>query len=76
MPRYFAHISHRGPVKYGDVPSAILVLDSPDQFAPIGKASSRSWNDQGLALWTLLIGKDKLPGRWIIKDREFIPASS
>jgi hypothetical protein len=33
MPRYFAQISSRGPVKYGDVPSAIGVLEAGELHA-------------------------------------------
>jgi hypothetical protein len=47
MPRYFAHICSRGPVKYGDVPSAIGVLEALDKFMPIGEASCRTWNNRG-----------------------------
>jgi hypothetical protein len=39
MTRYFAHISQRGPVKYGNAPSAIEVLEAPDQFMPIGETT-------------------------------------
>ena len=73
-PGYFAHISSRGPVKYGDLPSAIGVLEAPDKFIPIGEASCRTWDETGLALWTLRIGKQEIPGRWVIVEREFTPA--
>jgi hypothetical protein len=74
MPRYFAHVSSRGPVKYGSVPSAIGVLEALDKLMPIGEASCRTRDENGLAVWTLRIGKDEIPGRWIIEDREFKPA--
>jgi hypothetical protein len=73
LPRYFAHISHRGAVKYGDVPSAIGVLEAPDKLMPIGEATCRDWDENGLAVWTLRIGKEEKPGRWVIVDREFRP---
>jgi hypothetical protein len=66
MPLYFAHISQRGPVKYGDVPSAIGVLEAPDEFMPIGETTCRTWDDQGLAVWTPRIGKEEIPGRCVI----------
>jgi hypothetical protein len=75
VPRYFAHISQRGPIKYGSVPSAIGVLESPDKFMPIGEATCRTWDDQGKAVWTLRIGKDGIPGRWVIVDRQLKPLS-
>jgi hypothetical protein len=73
MPHCFAHISYRGPVKYGQVPSAICVLEAIDQFMPIGEATCRSWDESGLAVWTLRIGKAEIPGRWVIVDSEFNP---
>jgi len=39
MARYFAHISHKGKIRYGDVPGSISVLESLDKFMPIGEAS-------------------------------------
>ena len=71
---YFAHISQYGPVKYGQVPGSIGVLESLDQFMPIGEATCRTWDGNGLAIWTIRIGKQEIPGRWIIVDREFRPA--
>jgi len=37
-------------------------------------ASCRTHDENGLAVWTLRIGKEEIPGRWIIVDREFQPA--
>jgi hypothetical protein len=73
LPRYFAHISSRGPVKYGDAPSAIGVLESLDTFMPIADATCRDWDADCLAVLTLRIGKQELPGRSIIQDGEFKP---
>jgi hypothetical protein len=42
---------------------------------PIGEATCRAWDENGLAVWTLRIGKKEIPGRWVIRDREFILAS-
>jgi hypothetical protein len=71
MPRYFAQISHRGPVKYGSVPRAIGVLAGLDQAMPIGEASCRVCDEHGPAVWSLRIEDQPLAGRWIIIDREF-----
>jgi len=74
MTRYFAHISQKGPVRYGEVPGSIGVLEAFDNFMPIGEAHCVTWDENGLAVWTLRIGKQEIPGRWIIVDREFKPA--
>ncbi len=71
MPRYFAHISQDGPIRYDVPPGSIGVLESPDNPMPIGEAHCVTWNENGLAVWTLRIGKEHLAGRWIIVDREF-----
>jgi hypothetical protein len=71
MPGYFAHISHDGPIRYGDVPGSIGVLEARDKPMPIGEASCCTHDANGLAVWTLRIGKQEIPGRWIIVDREF-----
>jgi len=76
MPRYFAHISHQGKIRYGDVPGSIGVLEALDKFMPIGEAHCVTWDENGLAEWTLRIGKEEIPGRWIIVDREFRPKPS
>jgi hypothetical protein len=31
----------------------------------------RDWTEDRFAVWTLRIGKEEIPGRWVIKDREF-----
>src|SRR5271157_235780 len=76
MTRYFAHISHKGKIRHGDVPGSIGVLEAPDQFMPIGIASCRTWDGKGLAVWTLRIGDQEIPGRWVIVDREFRPVEA
>jgi hypothetical protein len=70
-PRYFALIFQRGPVKYGQVPSSIGVLENPKQCKPSGEATCRTWDDEGLAVWTLRIHGQEVPGRWVIVDRQF-----
>jgi hypothetical protein len=71
---YFAQTSLNGPVKYGQLPSSIGVLDSLDNPMPIGMASCRGWGLDGLAVWTLRIGGQEIPGRWVIIDKRFVPA--
>jgi hypothetical protein len=50
MTRYFAHISGAGPVRYGQVPGSIGVLDAPDHPMPIGTAYEVGWTEGGLAV--------------------------
>ena len=63
MSRYFAHISQKGKVRYDDVPGSIGVLEACHKFMPIGEAHCSTWNANGLAVWTLWIGKQEIPGR-------------
>ena len=72
MPQYFAHISHKGKIRYGDVPGSIGVLEATDKFMPIGEAHCLTWDENGLAVWTLRIGNQEIPGRWVIIDRSFL----
>ena len=73
MPRYFAHISGAGPVRYGQIPGSIGVLEDPYKPMPIGMACCTGWNPAGLAVWKLTVEGDDVPGRWVIVDREFRP---
>ena len=50
MPGYFAHISQNGPIRYGDVPGSIGVLEAHDKPMPIGEASCRGHEENGLAV--------------------------
>jgi len=74
-PAFVAHISQSGPIRYGDVPGSICVLESLDKFMPIGEAHCLTWDENGLTVWTLRIGKEEISGRWVIVDREFRPRS-
>ena len=55
MSTYFAHISAAGPIRYGQVPGSIGVLEALDRFMPIGEAYCVTWDENGLAVWTLRI---------------------
>jgi hypothetical protein len=74
MSSYFAHISQKGSIRYRDVSESIGVLEALDKFMPIGEASCRIHDENGLAVWTLRIGKEEIPGRWVIVDRGFVLA--
>jgi hypothetical protein len=39
MTRCFAHITAAGPVRHGQVPGSIGVLEAPDHAMPIGMAN-------------------------------------
>jgi hypothetical protein len=71
MGRYFAHVSATGPVRDGQYPFAIGVLEAPDQLMPIGMAFEVGRTEGGLGLWKLTVGGVEVPGRWVIVDREF-----
>jgi hypothetical protein len=71
---HLAHISHKGPVKYGQLPGSIGVHDALDNPMPIGMALCRGWDENGFAVWTLTVHGEVLPGRWVIIDKRFVPA--
>ena len=73
--RYFSNISQRGPVKYRDVPGSIGVLEARDTHMPIGEAHCKKWDENGLAVWVLSIGSQRIEGRWIVVDHRFEPIS-
>jgi len=55
---------------HSDAPGSIGVVEALDNFMPIGEASRRAVDEKGLVVWTLRIGEEEIPGRWIIVDRE------
>jgi hypothetical protein len=66
--RYYAHISAAGPVRYGQLPGSIGVLDSPDHPMPVGTAFEVGQSEGGLAVWCLTVEGADMPGRWVIVD--------
>jgi hypothetical protein len=68
---YFAHISVKGSVKYGQLPGSACILEALDKPMPIGEASCRGWDVNGLACWSLKVQSKGLPGLWVIINREF-----
>jgi hypothetical protein len=72
--RYFASAGPRsGPVLYGFAPGAIGVHQEGEMM-PVGTALSARWDAERRALWTLNVHGADLPGRWVVIDREFVPA--
>ena len=74
---YYTHA--RGPAKdpwlARDVPGVSCdVLESRDNPVPIGVALSGGWDHDGTGFWELTARGIKLPGRWVVIDREFKPA--
>jgi hypothetical protein len=49
------------------------VLRSPDDFAPIGTARLAGCTTSGIAIWEISLAHAKVPGRWIVLGREFLP---
>ena len=70
--RYFTNISTKGKVRFGKFPFAISVLESPDNYRPIGMADSVTATDSGLAVWRLSIHEAKVRGRFVAVDGEFV----
>jgi hypothetical protein len=76
MSRDFARISASGPVRYGQLPGSVGVLEALDKPMPLGIASCIGWEPAGLAVWRLSIDDQDVPGRWIIVDRKFRPVEA
>ncbi len=74
MPSYFANIGPtRGPVRFGNFPYAIGVLESRGNNMPVGMAFEAGRTDGGLAVWRLVVDGAEVPGLFVIVDREFRP---
>jgi hypothetical protein len=50
MKAYFTNASSPGPVRYGQLPGSIVVLEALDKPMPIGIASEIGWTEGGLAV--------------------------
>ena len=70
---YFTNASGPGPVRYGQLPGSIGVLEAPDKPMPIGMASAIGRTEGGLAVWSLNVDGADVPGRWVIIDGRFVP---
>ena len=71
-PAFFTNISAMGPVRYGQLPGSIGVLEALDKSMPIGIASEIGRTADGLAVWRLTVHGAEVPGRWVIIDRRFV----
>jgi hypothetical protein len=63
-----------GALRYMDCPGAIGVHDSAAGGVPIGAAYPAWCDDQGRALFRLVVHQGELPGRWLCLSRQFVPA--
>ena len=70
---YFTNASGPGPVRYGQLPGSIGVLETLDKPMPIGIASAIGRTEGGLAVWSLNVDGADVPGRWVIIDGRFVP---
>ena len=70
---YFTNTSAAGPVRYGQLPGSIGVLEALDKPMPIGMASAIGRCKGGLAVWGLNVHGADVPGRWVIIDGRFAP---
>jgi hypothetical protein len=60
---YFTNASGPGPVRYGQLPGSIGVLEAPDKSMPIGMVPAIGRTEGGLAVWGLNVDGADVPGR-------------
>ena len=70
----FTNASGPGPVRVGQLPGSIGVLEALDKPMPIGMASQIGRTEDGLAVWSLNVDGADVPGRGVIIDGRFVPA--
>jgi len=63
-----------GLLMFEDSLRRIDILAGSDDVTPIGTASRLGSDPAGLAVWRLTVRGADLGGRWIVIDREFVPA--
>jgi len=71
-PAYFTNASGPVPVRFGQLPGSIGVLEALDKPMPIGIASEIGRTEGGLAVWCLRVHGADVPGRWVIVERRFV----
>jgi hypothetical protein len=70
-PTYFTNIGVAGPVRSGQLPGSIGVLESLDNKMSIGIASEVGRTGGGLSVWRLCVHWAQVPGQWVMVDWEF-----
>jgi hypothetical protein len=73
MREYFTNINVSGPVRHGELPNMIGVVESPESLDPIGTAALIGPTEKGLAEWSLRIRGANIPGHWVIIGNWFVP---
>ena len=73
METYYANDSTVGCIRSGEYPFAIGVLLASDDSRPSGIAFEIGSTIDGLAIWRLKVGGERVPGRFIIEDGRFVP---
>jgi len=76
MPDYFTSVDIYGPIRNGDLPSMIGVVESPASLEPIGTAALIRPTETGLAEWSLRVRGANVPGSWVIIGNWFVPDES
>jgi hypothetical protein len=75
--RYYTNVGPvHGPALDRRIPPTIDVLKAPDDPQPIGTALCVGVGDHGIALWRLIVDGAVVPKRWVVVDRQFLPAES
>src|SRR4051812_8493756 len=78
MPFYAAIGPRAGPYLSNDARDFAAIFgvpaDTPGLRRAIGLARRVGRNADGAAVWELTIHDVEIPGRWVIIDREFVPA--
>ena len=69
---YFTNVGGKGPVRDGEYPFAIGVLESREDHMPIGIAYPAGRTEDGLELWRLVVSGAEVPGRFVVIDRQFV----
>jgi hypothetical protein len=71
-PAYFADLRVSGPILFGVASSMVRVLERQNDLWPIGIASEIGSSAHGLAVWSLYVRSEYIPGNWIIVDGQFV----
>jgi len=71
--QYYGNVKRTGAETHGKLPSTIGVSLEPDGQI-VGVALAAGEDKAGIHLWRLAIGKDQLPGRFVLADEKFVPA--
>jgi hypothetical protein len=72
--KFFTNVGPRsGPILSRDDRATIDVLRGPGDYTPIGTARPAGRTEGGIVIWEISLGHAKVPGRWIVLGREFLP---